>query len=221
LYKCILFDFDGTLIDTNDLIIQSLRETAMKFLGRNLTPEDLHSLLGKYLAEQMRCLSESHWEDMMAFYADFYNTRQEQMTKEFPGIRQMLEKVKAHGCKTAVVSAKEPVGICHGLERFQIATYIDVIISAHDIQHNKPHPEPALKALQALGNKAEEALMVGDSPYDILCGKNAGIASVLVNWTIFPRDQLLKLQPDYILHTPDELLKIIKGDCFPSLTFHT
>lgn len=211
MYKYILFDFDGTLIDTNELIVRSLRETALRFLGRDLTTDELHSVLGKYLADQMRCLSESHWEAMMEFYAEFYSRHQEEMTREFPGIRKMLGEVKAAGCMTAVVSAKEPVGIRHGLERFEIASFIDVIISAHDIRHNKPHPEPAHKALQALNGTPEQAMLVGDSPYDILCAKNAGITSVLADWTIFPKEQLLRLKPDHILQTPAELLPIIRN----------
>lgn len=209
MFKYILFDFDGTLVDTNELIIYSLSEAARKFTNRIITREDLNSVLGRYLEDQMKLLSPEHYKEMINFYREFYKEHQDQMTKEFPGIKQMLQGLKNNGCKIAVVSAKGRGGIEHSLEKFNLADYIDVIISAYDVQNNKPHPEPALKALEALNAVCDKTLIVGDSPYDILCGKNAGIKTVLVDWTIFPKHELLKLGPDYVIKTPEELIKIV------------
>lgn len=209
MFKYILFDFDGTLIDTNELIILALNEAARKYIHRTLDREDLNAILGKYLEDQMKQLSPEHYMKLMHFYKEFYKEHQDQMTKEFPGIKQMLKSLKNNGCKIAIVSAKGRSGIEHSLKKFKIDPYIDVIISASDVQNNKPHPEPALKALEALKADTEKALMIGDSPYDILCGKNAGIKSILVDWTIFPKQELLKLNPDYVIKTPDELLQIV------------
>lgn len=212
MYKNILFDFDGTLVDTNDLIILSLQEASRKYLGRDLTKADLNSILGKYLDEQMRCLSPEHWKDMVEFYREFYGARQDEMVAEFPGIRDMLEQLKKLGCRIAVVSAKGRGGIEHGLARFGLKPYIDVVISAYDIQHNKPHPEPALKAMEALHAEAADTLLVGDSPYDILCARNAGISSALVGWTIFPQEELLALKPDHFPRTALELVDVVRAN---------
>lgn len=209
--KYILFDFDGTLIDTNELIILALRETTRKFLNKDLTSDDLNSILGKYLEEQMRCLSPEHYQEMILYYKSFYKANQDLMVKEFPGVREMLKEIKALGCKTAIVSAKGRGGIEHGLELFNLSEYIDVIVSAYDIQNNKPHPEPALKAMELLNAHPEQSIMVGDSPYDILCGKNAKIKTALVDWTIFPKDELYKLEPDYVIETPVDLVEVIKN----------
>lgn len=211
LFKYILFDFDGTLIDTNELIILSLNKTSKRYLGKYLSNEDLNNILGKYLEEQMRYLSQEHWADMVAYYREFYKSNQDKLIKEFPHIKQMLESLKDLGCKIAVVSAKGRGGIIHGLNRFNLEHYIDVIVSAYDVKNNKPHPEPALKALEELGADACEAVLVGDSPYDILCGKNAGVKTVLVDWTIFPKNDILKLCPDFIINTPFDLLEIVKS----------
>ena len=212
MYKNILFDFDGTLIDTNELIILALNETAKKYLNRSLSNEDLHSILGKYLEDQMKNLSPDHYLDMVAFYKEFYRENQDKMTKEFPGIREMLQDLKHLGCKIAIVSAKGRGGIEHSLKLFKIEDYIDVIISAYDVQNNKPHPEPALKAIEALAANPDETIIVGDSPYDILCGKNAGIKAALVDWTIFPKEDLLKLNPDYCIKSPNELVQIVNNN---------
>ncbi len=210
MYKYILFDFDGTLIDTNQLIITALRETAKKFIKRDLTQDDLNSILGKYLDVQMKHLCPENYRQMSDYYSMFYKKHQDTMVKEFPGVEDMLVELKNSGAKTAIVSAKEPGGIKHGLNLFKLNEYIDCIISAHDIQNNKPHPEPALKAMAALGAKPEETLLVGDSPYDIQCAENAGIKSVLVNWTIFPRESFLEASPDFCIDKPSDLIKIVK-----------
>ena len=211
MYKYILFDFDGTLLDTNDLIISGLNKAAKKFIGRELSSEDLNAILGKFLEEQMRHLSEEHYNDMVLLYREFYKQNQDKMSKEFPGINQMLHDLKGLGCKIAVVSAKGRGGIEHGMKQFGMQEYIDLVISAYDVENNKPHPEPALKALEGFGAEAGSALMIGDSPYDILCGKNAGIKTVLVDWTIFPKQQILDLKPDYHIKTPQDLVDIIKS----------
>ncbi|MCX7923930.1 MAG: HAD-IA family hydrolase [Clostridia bacterium] len=211
MFKYILFDFDGTLIDTNELIILALHETSLKFLDKTLSSDELNSILGKHLEQQMKCLSELHYKEMILFYKDFYSKNKDTMIKEFPSINQMLKSIKELGCKTAIVSAKGRGGIEHGLKLFGMEDYFDIIISAYDIENNKPHPEPAIKALSALNGSADAALLIGDSPYDILCGKNAGVKTALVDWTIFPKDNLMSLKPDYYIKTPDELVKIVKG----------
>nr|WP_010252306.1 HAD-IA family hydrolase [Acetivibrio cellulolyticus] len=210
MYKYILFDFDGTLIDTNELITLTLNETSLKYLHHSLSTDKLNSILGKPLEEQMKCLSSEHWPSMVEYYKEFYRSHQKALTKEFPQIDIMLQKLKDLGCKNAIVSAKGISGILHGLEHFDYKKYIDYIVSAYDVQNNKPHPEPALKALAHFRAEKKEVLLVGDSPYDILCGKNAGIKTVLVNWTIFPKSQFINFEPDYVINTPLDLLKIVE-----------
>jgi pyrophosphatase PpaX len=211
MYRYVLFDFDGTLIDTNELIIAALKETAKRFINRDLTQDDLNSILGKYLDEQMKYLCEAQYRQMSEYYSSYYRENQDRMVKEFPGVRDMHADLKKLGVENAIVSAKEPRGIEHGLNLFNLSDYVDVIISAHDIQNNKPHPEPALKALEAFGAKPDQALLVGDSPYDILCGRNAGVKSVLVDWTIFPRQDILNLEPDFCIKKPEDLISIVKS----------
>jgi len=213
MFKYILFDFDGTLVDTNELIITALRETAKRFINRDLTQEDLNSILGKYLDDQMKHLSPENYRKMSDYYSMFYKKNQDAMVKEFCGIRDMLARLKDLGAKTAIVSAKEPGGIKHGLNLFKLDGYIDCIISAHDIQNNKPHPEPALKAMAALGAKPDKTLLVGDSPYDVACAQNAGIKSVLVGWTIFPKESFLEASPDFYIDKPADLIEIVKSGC--------
>jgi pyrophosphatase PpaX len=134
------------------------------------------------------------------------------MIRKYCGIEEMLSGLKKLGIGTAIVSSKGRNGIERGLNAFKLRSYIDIIVSAYDVSNHKPHPEPALKALELLGGNPGEALFAGDSPYDIECGKNAGVKTVLVGWSVFPKDTLLLLSPDYIIKTPAGLVDIFRTE---------
>ena len=206
--KYILFDFDGTLIDTNDLIIYCLRQTYKEFLNKELSRDDLNAILGKVLVEQFKHLSETRYEDMVSYYRELYRRKHDEMVAEFPGAGNAVEKLKKMGCKIAIVSSKGRSGIDRGLKHFSMEKYIDAVVSANDVQNSKPHPEPALMALEALEGVKKNALLIGDSPYDIQCGKNAGVKTALVDWTIFPKDDVLSHHPDFYIKSFEELLEI-------------
>lgn len=207
--KSVLFDFDGTIVDTNNLIIDTLKETVKSFLNRQITEEDIQMVFGRYLEDQMKLLSEIHYKEMVEYYREYYKKNQDNIISLFPGIYNILNELKKSSIKIAIVSAKGKNGIFHCVEKFGLQNLIDVIISSNDVINNKPHPEPAFKALSLLDSKPSEALFVGDSPYDILCGKSAGIKTVLVGWSIFNKANFSST-PDYIIHNPSQLLDIIK-----------
>ena len=209
MFKSILFDFDGTLVNTNDLVILALNEAARKFTGSPLSDEKLESVLGYYVEEQMKAISEKHYKEMTEYYYDFYRARQDEMVKEFDGVREMLAALKKKGCSIAIISAKEKEGIEHGIYKFELKEYVDAIVCANDVTNNKPHPESALKAIAALNAEASETLLVGDSPLDIKCGRAAGIKTALVGWTIFPMKMFEDLRPDYIIHEPKDLVGLV------------
>jgi pyrophosphatase PpaX len=207
--KNIIFDMDGTLIDTNDLIIHTLNETAKKFIGRMLTKKELNSILGHFLEEQMKLISKNNDYKVMAkYYGEVYTKNQDKMTKEFPGIKDTLKKLKELNCGLAIVSAKAMEGVMHGIEFLGIEKYIDVVVSASDVKKHKPDPEPLFMGMKKLGATKDDTLFIGDSPIDLQCGKNAGVKTVLVDWTIFPDEILNKHEPDYIINKPDELIKL-------------
>ena len=89
--------------------------------------------------------------------------------------------------------------------------YFDITVSANDVENHKPHPEPILKALDGLNGNIDEAILIGDSLSDMLCGKNTGISTILVDWSILPREELLKAKPNFIAKIPQDIVAIIEG----------
>ncbi len=207
----ILFDFDGTLLDTNELIVEALNASALKFRGKEIGPKELDGILGKPLAVQMKELDEEHWEEMDAYYRSYYRERRDAYTKEFNGIRDMLDELKALGLTMGIVSNKGTAGIAHGLTIFDMKKYFNSAISADDVENKKPDPEGIFKALKELDGLPEKTLFIGDSGHDIECGKNAGTRTILVGWTILDRNRLMKTCPDHVVETPAEIVDIVRG----------
>lgn len=206
----ILFDFDGTLMDTNELIVEALNAAATKYRGTDISREELDSILGKPLGIQMQALDPDNWEAMEAYYRTYYRERRDAYTKEFTGIREMLEALKAMGIKMGIVSNKGSSGIAHGLAAFDLGQYFETAISADDVTKRKPDPEGIVKALAVMNGLPEQTLFVGDSAHDIECGQNAGTRTVLVGWTILDRARLLRACPDHIVEKPEEIVEIVR-----------
>ncbi|MBN2259750.1 MAG: HAD-IA family hydrolase [Clostridiales bacterium] len=207
--KGIIFDMDGTLIDTNDLVINCIQDTVEKFMGYHPEKESFVEILGKPLEDQMLYFDESHKKEMVNYYRKMYTQKRDQETKMFPDVMEMLINLKKMGIIMGVVSNKGRNGIDHVLKKFGLIDYFDITISASDVVNKKPHPEAVYKVLEKWQLASEEVIFVGDSDNDILIANNAGILSVLVDWTILPKRLFDGLKIDYIIKEPEELTKII------------
>lgn len=221
-FNCLLFDLDGTLVDTNDLIIRSYYHVLEKYLDRQVPLEELMTYFGRPLREAMQYFSPDNWEELVKAYREFNLANHDQLARPFSGVREALEELHRRGCWLAVVTSKaRPVTIM-GLRLCGLEHLMDVLVCMEDTAVHKPAPDPVLKALERLQQKGwpgrkEEALMVGDSPWDVAAGKAAGIATATVAWSLFGRQQLDAEKPDLVLETMSDLLKIC-GDPWPAPT---
>lgn len=212
MFKYVFFDFDGTLIDTNEIIVKCLNFVSSKYNGRELSDSELTNILGKPLEIQMKEICEAQYEKLTLDYKSMYRSLRDDMTTEFSGITDMLKELRENGVKVAIISNKGSSGINHGIEKFSLSDYIDYVVSSEDVVEKKPHPEGIYKSMAYLGLSEEDKkdiVFVGDSIHDIECGKNAGLKTILVGWTIMDRDVLLKAEPDYVVEDSEELKKII------------
>jgi len=207
--KGIIFDMDGTLIDTNDLVIDCIKKTVNEYLGYTPEKDSFNEIIGKPLDMQMSFFSEKYADEMMGYYRKIYMKRRDEDTKIFPGVMELLKALYESKIKMAIVSNKGRRGIDHGLEMFNMKDFFEITLSVEDVGNKKPHPEAINKILRVFDMKKEEVLFVGDSHNDILAANNAGVKSVLVGWSILPKEQFKDLKIDYIIDEPMEIITVI------------
>lgn len=207
--KAVFFDYDGTLVDTNNLIIQSYKYTYKKNLGIDALEEDIVKNFGIPLLTVLKQQAEDKFEELHSSYNSYYESKHNEMVKVYDGVYETLKVLRDLGIMTGIVSSKKKLWLERGMELLRLEGLFDVVIGCEDTHKNKPDPEPILKACEAIGIKPEEALMVGDSNFDIECGKNAGSKTCLVKYTILDIDKIMEQKPDYVVDKMTEILSMV------------
>ena len=210
----ILFDFDGTLANTIDLIIASFEHTCKTVLGRVPVREEIVNTFGLPLADAMLALSGKPElvEQMRDVYREYNDMYHDEMIRPIAGVEETLVALKARNIKIAVVTSKKPRMLHRGLACLNLAKYIDTVIALGDTKESKPHAEPMLAACKKLGLKPQECLCVGDSPFDLQSGRNAGAKTVAVRYTAFAWKKIMEEgKPDYVIEKPEELLELVES----------
>jgi len=209
--KALLFDFDGTLLNTNELIIRTFMHVLNDRFPGQYSPQDCIKFIGPSLKETFEQIAPNEVDELIAKYRQWNHAYHDQYVKEFDGVNETLEQLKRQGHKLAIVSTKKKETIERGLKLMNAEHYFEFWIGLEDVSKVKPDPEPVLLALDRLKMPKEEALMIGDNYHDILAGKNAGVKTAGVAWSIKGEDYLRQFQPDYMLHHISDLLTIVKG----------
>ncbi|MDR6999471.1 pyrophosphatase PpaX [Neobacillus niacini] len=207
----LLFDLDGTLIDTNELIIATYLHTLEKYYPNKYKREDVFPFMGPTLQEafEMVGADPTRVEEMILEYRTYNLANHDLLVKEFPNVLETIRTLKEKGYKLGVVTTKRHDTSLKGLALMKLEEYFDVVIALDHVTKVKPDPEPIFKALEQLNSTSEETIMVGDNFHDILAGKNAGTKTAGVAWTIKGRDYLAKYEPDYMLENMADLLTIL------------
>ena len=205
--RVVLFDLDGTLVDSGAIILSSFRHATRTVLERTIPDEQLMAHVGGHgLFEQMRVFDEERADELVRVYSD-HNAPLYAGLEAFPGMVAVLDSLKADGRQLGVVTTKrrQSVEIC--FSTLPLGEYFDVIVTSEDSERHKPHPEPILKAIERLGASAGETAYVGDAPFDVQAAKAAGVFSVAVTWGgIHPDERLAAEEPDALVSTAEELL---------------
>lgn len=208
----VLFDFDGTLVDTTELIHQSMRHATSTVLQREYPRETLLNGVGRPLPEQMKTFDPERADELLEVYRSHNEANHDDLIREFPGIEEALGRLQEAGLELAVVTSKRRVSVDQALASFPgLGRVVDRFVTMEDTTEHKPHPEPLLKGLEILGATREESAYVGDSPYDIAAARAAGLTSVGVSWGAFTHEQLREANPDYLLRDMDGVADTLLG----------
>lgn len=210
----VLFDFDGTVMDTNNLILQSWQHTFRTVEGKERPAEEIFATFGEPLFITMeKFLPQIPAEEGVEIYRSYHYDNFTELIKVFPGILELLKELKTRGYKTGIVTSRLRHTTDLGLKKYDMEQYFDVVITVEDTDKYKPDPEPVKAALERLRSKPEEAVMVGDSIFDILCARGAGVKAVLVSWALAVggENETGGNAPDYIIEKAEDLLDILEG----------
>jgi pyrophosphatase PpaX len=209
-YPTVLFDLDGTLVDSGAIILASFKHAARTVLARDVEEEQIAALVGgSNLHEQMRVLSPAHVDELVRVYREHNRPLHDEL-EAFEGVEELVEMLSEQGRKLGIVTAKGRQTVDLAFAVLSLERYFDAVVTADMTDRHKPDPAPVLKALELLESEPADSAFVGDSPYDITAGKAAGVFTVAVSWgKIHPEERLLEAGADVLVHSPKELLDVL------------
>lgn len=209
-FRTYLFDLDGTLIDSVELILHSYRHTARVHLGKVPPDEVWLQGMGTPLWEQMKAFSDDPEvvEAMVATYRAHNREHHDELLGKYPGALEAVETLSRWGVNLGVVTSKANWSARRGLSLCGFDGLFEVVVGADDVDKHKPDPSPVLRALELLGAEPSEAVFIGDSPHDLAAGRAAGVATAAALWGPVPRRLLEPYQPDYWLSGPEEIVSL-------------
>jgi pyrophosphatase PpaX len=207
--SAVLFDLDGTLIDTVELIVRSFQHTTARHLGVPLDRAAVVATIGRPLRACLEELAPGRGADLYATYRDFNRTQHDLLVQPIPGALEALVTLWERGYRLGLVTSKTRDGAQMAILRYALEHYLEVVICLEDTARHKPAPDPLLHAVERLGLTPRDALYVGDSTFDVLSAQAAAMPVAAALWGAGTEAALSALAPSYLLRTPAELLELL------------
>lgn len=211
--KHIIFDFDGTIFDSNRVIVASWQEVFRHYTGKEGRAEDIYHTFGETIRYTVKkFFPQANVDEAVQIYRNYQQAHYDGMVELFDGTREMMDRMVEGGHTLSVVTSRTKVTTLDYMKELGIRDYFDVLITCDDTDKHKPDPTPLRMALEELSAKPEDAIMLGDTKFDIGCCNNAGVDSILVGWSHDIDEKELKelgFRPTYRVETPADVLKLI------------
>lgn len=205
----ILFDLDGTIADTLPLI----RKTYFKVFEEMNIPwgdDDVMKMIGLPLREIGRLMAGmGKEEEFYDTYQKHYSVLHHDFISVFPGIEKILSVLSEKAFTLGIVTSKGKKGANLTLSSMKLSDYFSIIVTVEHTMNHKPNPDPVYYALEKLGKRPDEAVYIGDSPFDIMAGNSAGVTTIAVTWGMANVEGLLKHNPNYCVDSREKLLDLI------------
>jgi pyrophosphatase PpaX len=202
-FPVVLFDLDGTVVDSGGIILASMRHATREVLGRDFGDAELMQAVGgPGLEAQMEVFAPERVDDLVRVY------RVHDELEACVGMEEVLLRLHEQGHRLGVVTAKRRSTVELAFARVPIAHLFETVVGGDETQKHKPDPEPLLLAAERMHARPDETAYVGDSPFDIRAAKAAGMHAIAVTWgRIHDRERLEREEPDAIVDTAEELLE--------------
>jgi pyrophosphatase PpaX len=208
-YRTILFDLDGTLIDSIELILASHRYATLEVLGASPPDDVLRRGIGIPLLTQMRSIDEPRADELVTAFRWFNRRNHDELLRPYEGLLELCTRLRDEGAVLGVVTSKLLLVVELAFARIDFAPLLDVVVTSDQTELHKPHPEPIHEALRRLGRDTTGACYVGDSPYDLQAGIAAGVDAIGVSWGAFTEDELRAERPLAVVATAAELDEVL------------
>lgn len=209
--KALLFDLDGTIIDTYEAILRSMRYTMKTMLGKDFPAEQLMKKVGQPLKTQMAdyARSEKECEEMLRVYRAYQAQIHDDVVGTFPDTQATLEVLKRAGYPLGIVTSKMHAPALHGLEFCGLEGYFSCLVGADDVDKHKPDPYSVVYGAELLGVDSKDCVYVGDSPFDIQAGKAAGAVTIAALWGMFSAEVLNAEDPDHSCANISDIIPLL------------
>jgi HAD superfamily hydrolase (TIGR01549 family) len=204
-FKLLIFDFDGTIANTSQLIFASFNAVAQRYLGKTFSPQEIIALYGPTEDEIIAQLVKP--EECEVAISEFYRVygNNPQMVEQFIGFPEFLQQAKQTNLILGIFTGKGRKTCFINLEQLGYESYFSHVIIGDDLIHRKPDPEGIQKILTATGANPAETLFIGDSVADMKAGKSAGVRTGAALWDPLADKRILEMQPDYIFNSISDL----------------
>lgn len=209
-YRGIIFDMDGTLTRTNQLIFDTFNYITEKYINRTLTPDEITAMFGPPEDSAIQQLvNESVFKTAMEDFYNYYRHYHNEKAELYDGIKEILNQLHAANIVLGLFTGKGRTSTEITLEKFELQKYFSVVVTGHDVTQHKPSGEGIKRALQQMHVASEDALMIGDSIADVYASREAGIDIAAVLWDSHGYDRVIKLDTHYRFLSIDEFRRWI------------
>ena len=209
--KCIVFDMDGTLTQTNQLIYDSFNYIAGKYAGKTYTIQEIHAMFGPPEEEALLAIVRpDQIDEVMRDYLGFYRTNHSRLARLYPGIEGILSFSKESRKHLALFTGKGIHTAKITLQEFRIEKYFDFLVTGNDVVNRKPSAEGLHKIMEHFRLSPDEILMVGDAVPDVKAAHEAGVRIAAVVWDSYAKDMVMKMKSDYVFHNVGEFHEWLK-----------
>src|SRR6266850_2078574 len=203
--RCIIFDLDGTLTQTNELIFASFNHVAVKYANRTYTPQEIVALFGPPEEGAVeKIVGKDRLEEAMVDFLVFYEQHHPAMAELHAGIHDVLSFLRQRGIILAIFTGKGRPTTLITLEKFGIKRYFDLIVTGNDVQNHKPSADGIRKVMARFGLETDQVLMVGDAVSDVKAAHEAGVPVAAVLWDSYAKEKILQMNVDFTFHSVQE-----------------